>query len=73
MNENAEITRLLLIAQMQRAIELLGSKDILKPEKVHIDNNYKWVGRNRELTELKAKLHEIRRDSVRFSKECNTN
>lgn len=70
MNEKAENTRVLLIAQMRRAIELLECEDILKPEKVHVENRWKWEGRNREHTELKSKLHEIRRDSVRLIKEC---
>lgn len=71
MNEKAENTRILLIAQMKRAIELLEGKDITKPEKIHNDGNFKWSGRNGEHSELKSKLHEIRRDSVRFVKECN--
>lgn len=66
-------TRILLIAQMRRAIELLESEDILKPVKTHDGSNWKWLGTNREHTELKVKLHEIRRDSVRLIKDCKAN
>lgn len=61
-----ENTKLLLIAQMKRAIELLEQPKIERPFKKE-----KWVSVNHDHTELKTKLREIRRDSVRFIKECN--
>lgn len=51
---NTNNTRTLLIAQMKRAIEILESQDL---------------GRciySNDLAELGNKLHEIRRDSVRY-------
>lgn len=56
----------LLIAQMERALELLGTESIENPL---IDNSWNTINRNH--TELRIKLHEIRRDSIRFIKECN--
>lgn len=61
-----ENTRILLIAQMKRAIELLETEGIETP--FHPN---KWFSVNRNHSELKVKLKEIRRDSVRFIKECN--
>lgn len=52
-----ENARQLLIAQMKRALELLEDEKILKP---YIYNS--------GFAELENKLHEIRRDSVRFVK-----
>ena len=49
--------RNLLIYQMERAIELLKNEEL---------EYY-----TREFTELDKKLHEIRRDSVRFIKESH--
>ncbi len=66
MNEKAENTRLLLIAQMKRVIELLESDGITKPM-----GDGKWWSVNKNHSEMKTKLREIRRDSVRFVKECN--
>lgn len=51
-------TRILLIAQMKRAIELLEDLKIL--------DAYSYKS---GFAELENKLHEIRRDSIRFSKE----
>ncbi|MCK1996829.1 hypothetical protein MPH47_06235 [Psychrobacillus psychrodurans] len=50
-------SRNLLICQMERAIELL------KDEKVKVYT--------RDFSELDNKLHEIRRDSIRFIKESH--
>ena len=55
-------TRILLIAQMKRAIELL--EDDETTTLMH------WYG-NKNFAELSNKFHEIRRDSIRFIKECN--
>lgn len=55
MNEQANNTRILLIFQMKRTVELL-EKDI--------DFVYRP-----EFAELERKMHEIRRDSIRFIKE----
>lgn len=52
MDKQAENTRVLLIAQMKRAIELLES------------NTVKPIGGN--TAEFERKMHEIRRDSIRF-------
>ena len=49
-------TKTLLISQMKRAIELLDDDSI---------NEFN----SKELAELRNKLHEIRRDSIRFMKE----
>jgi len=49
-------TKTLLISQMKRAIELLEDDSI---------NEFN----SKELAELRNKLHEIRRDSIRFMKE----
>lgn len=51
---SSDNTKVLLIAQMKRAIELLENED---------------VGRgaySSDLAELDNKLHEIRRDSIRY-------
>lgn len=55
-------TRVLLIAQMKRAIELLESDGIEMRNEWHYSKHF---------AELNNKFHEIRRDSVRFIKECN--
>ena len=55
MNEKAENTRVLLIAQMRRAIELLEG-DVMEV-----------YGAN--FAEFDRKMHEIRRDSIRFVRE----
>lgn len=59
MNENkkTEDTRMLLVLQMKRAIELLENADLEK---------FFW---SKEVAELERKMHEIRRDSIRFMKE----
>ena len=49
-------TKTLLISQMKRAIELLEDDSINEIN-------------SKELAELRNKLHEIRRDSIRFMKE----
>ena len=55
MKEKAENTRLLLIAQMKRAIELLEDKEF---------NGFSCL-----FAEYDRKMHEVRRDSIRFVKE----
>lgn len=52
-----ENTKVLLIAQMKRAIELLESADLEK------------FTYSKDLAELDNKLLEIRRDSIRFIKQ----
>lgn len=59
-------TKALLIAQMRRAIELLETEGI---EESFLQRSWRSVNGNH--TELRNKLHEIRRDSIRFIKECN--
>ncbi|RKD26709.1 hypothetical protein BEP19_16015 [Ammoniphilus oxalaticus] len=54
-----DITRRLLIAQMERAIELLNEDATFVIADWDSDKNR---------AELKNKLHEIRRDSIRLSK-----
>lgn len=66
MDEKAENTRVLLIAQMRRAIELLESGNVTKTT---IRDEYGYLYANRMLPELSNKLHEIRRDSVRYMRE----
>ncbi len=51
---SADNTKVLLIAQMKRAIELLENGDVARG----IYSN--------DLAELDNKLHEIRRDSIRY-------
>lgn len=55
-NLPAENTRVLLIAQMKRVIEILEDEKEIK--------SY-----SPELAEIDKKLHEIRRDSIRYIKE----
>lgn len=52
----AENTKVLLVAQMKRVIEILESDKEIK--------SY-----SPELAEIDKKLHEIRRDSIRYVKE----
>ncbi|RWR06713.1 hypothetical protein QNH23_06275 [Siminovitchia fortis] len=54
MDEKAKEIRTLLVAQMKRAIELLETESL--------------SGYSHEFAELTNKMHEIRRDSVRFVK-----
>lgn len=56
MNEQAENTRILLIANMKRVIELLEKGEL----KTHYGSNY---------AEYERKMHEVRRDSIRYMKE----
>lgn len=55
-NLAAENTRILLVAQMKRVIEILEDEKEIK--------SY-----SPEIAEIDKKLHEIRRDSIRFIKE----
>lgn len=50
-------TRELLVLEMKRCIELLGMEDTQKD--CH----------SREFAELQRKLHEVRRDSIRYIQE----
>lgn len=52
----AENTRVLLVAQMKRVIEILEDEKEIK--------SY-----SPEIAEIDKKLHEIRRDSIRYIKE----
>lgn len=56
-NPSIEETRILLVAQMKRAVELLESE------------NFRRYSYSKELAELDNKLLEIRRDSVRYINE----
>lgn len=66
-----ENTRLLLVAQMKRALEILESENATKKFVPYLswDGKSTYKKNNPELPELFNKLHEIRRDSVRFVKE----
>lgn len=55
----------LLILEMKRVIEILESKDELKTNKTGEDG---YPTLDKDISELKAKLHEIRRDSIRLEK-----
>lgn len=55
MENKSENTRILLIANMKRVIELLEG------------NTVKSYGG--EFAEFERKMHEVRRDSIRFGKE----
>jgi len=55
MNEKAENTRLMLIVQMKRVIELLEDE--------------KFSEYSSLFSEYDRKMHEVRRDSIRFGKE----
>ena len=68
---NKENTKVLLIAQMKRAIELLESESATKRLVPYPswDGKSTYTKYNPELPELANKLHEIRRDSIRFIKE----
>lgn len=56
--KSIEITRLCVIANMHRCLEILESDVELKPT---------W-DINKEFAELKAKMHEIRRDTKEMEK-----
>lgn len=68
---SVENTRLLLIAQMKRALEILESEDSTERFVPYPswDGKSTYSKHNPVLPELFNKLHEIRRDSVRFVKE----
>lgn len=55
--KDVEITRACVIANMHRVLEILESDIDLKPS---------WG--NKEIAELKAKMHEIRRDTKDIEK-----
>ncbi|BAK53023.1 hypothetical protein F373_gp211 [Bacillus phage SP-10] len=69
----------LLKAEMRRALEILESKGdyICNVEGVvetrySVHEPYVWTTRDKETAELRAKLREIRRDSIRLEKEIFT-
>ena len=59
--------RLLLIAQMKRAIEIMENDEELERD-IKKNPDDCWSYSNPNIPELKAKLREIRRDSIRLSK-----
>jgi len=62
---NVHQTKSLLIAEMRRVLDLLHQQDITKPF-----NDNGWQSVNKAHSELLVKLRELRRDSIRFEKEC---
>ena len=62
---NVHQTKSLLIAEMRRVLDLLHQQDITKPF-----NDTGWQSVNKAHSELLVKLRELRRDSIRFEKEC---
>ncbi|GLI90442.1 hypothetical protein [Bacillus subtilis] len=76
---NPANTIALLKAEMRRALEILESKgdyicnvDGVAETRYSVHEPYIWTVRDKETAELRAKLREIRRDSVRLEKEIFT-
>lgn len=60
-------TRTLLIAQMKRALELMENMEVKELKEPDFSPYF-----YEHIAELENKLHEIRRDSIRFAKEVRS-